>query len=545
MRRLLGVLLALIAVPVALAAGAVAILVGPDNTVGLVDQRVSTEAVVIRSAEILPPVTGPTISVSFDGDAEAFVGVAHPVHVDSYLDDVEHGELSPWRWRTDLATSSVAGELPAPAVAPEDLDWWRASAIGSSAAAQTEFEVTDEPATVVIASADLTAPASGQLTATARLDDVFGASLVVAGVFALLALLGIRLARGQGRGRGRRAKHGRRRRGERTTRTAEAGALSGRGALLALATTVTLAGCGQLPGLADSSAADAGVVAATTGQAEEFFADYAETATTADPLHDAASMAAVEAGPVLAATTVAYAADAVRGTTTAAGPAASAPSSIAAPQLTSYPLWYVATVDVPGDTPSVDRYVVSRENAAAPWLATQRVRLPADLAAPSADVANGQARLAPDELADRGQEVLDALVGFAESGEAPSDIDLTSAGGVSDLPTHGFAIAAETAEYGTEERSCTLSAPDSVHWLASGSGTVGLATVECTQAITLSAGYWMTTPAEGYWTIPGAVEIVASSVTQAVGVVVYVAGGGAASVYGGPLHPTALSHTPR
>ncbi|MGH8826951.1 MAG: hypothetical protein ACRDVZ_04975, partial [Jiangellaceae bacterium] len=189
MRRFLGVLLALIGIPVLLVGAAAAVYVGPDDTVDLLDEHTATDTAVISAGTTMWPVAGPTLHVTADGgDAETFIGLAHPVHLDSYLADVPQLRIEDVSVRGTLTTDDVAGEPGAlPAVPPADLDWWQEQAVGTGE--QTiSFELTETLADIVIMRAEPAAPVDVELSVAGQIRGLFVAAVAVAalGLFVII-----------------------------------------------------------------------------------------------------------------------------------------------------------------------------------------------------------------------------------------------------------------------------------------------------------------------------------------------------------------------
>src|SRR5699024_9388946 len=149
----------ILGIPILLVGVAVAVLVGPDDTVDVATETVTSDSTALVLSPSVLAVSGPTLQVTAEVDgSEAFVGAAHPVHVTSYLDGVGRIEVSDINQAreitlTEVPASGEAINLPA----PDGLDWWRAQASGSGAQ-EISFDLSDEPVAVVVSAAEPAAP---------------------------------------------------------------------------------------------------------------------------------------------------------------------------------------------------------------------------------------------------------------------------------------------------------------------------------------------------------------------------------------------------
>ncbi|HEU0042768.1 MAG TPA: hypothetical protein VFQ15_10490, partial [Jiangellaceae bacterium] len=548
----LGVLLALIGIPVLLVGAAAAVYVGPDDTVDLLDEFTTTDAPVISAGTTLWPVAGPTLHVTADGgDAETFIGLAHPVHLDSYLADIPQLRISDVNLRGKLTTDAVAGEPDAlPAVPPAGLDWWQEQAVGTGE--QTiSFELTETPADIVIMRAEPAVPVDVVLSVAGEVRGLFVTAVAVAAL-GLFVIIGGLLLRRSGSRRRRRRRAARRSADPLVddddappddpgrAMTARVVRVVGGAGVAALA----LSGCAQLPQRIDTADPPDPLVSATQQQAEQFLAEYTEVRNTALAAQDPEQLSTVESGTLLASSQFSIAAQ-VAHDEPPPEPSTVAADELVAPQLASYPMWFIAADAPDNESGGLGYYLMTRPDAATSWHAAIRVDVPAGVDPPLSEAADDVVSAADQATAEQGSAVLEALVGYAETGTAPEGVDVTAAGDLADLHQQGFAIAGLPAGAQAETRTCSLADPDAVHWLESDSGAVAMASITCIQTIELAGGAFMTTPADGYGTIPANTQITASSITQAVSFLVTVDDEGSATVVGGSIRPTAMSHTPR
>lgn len=567
MRTFVGIVLMVIGTPIALLGILGAVYVGPDDTVTVVDDQVTAETSVVTADASLISITGPTLHVTVDGgEQETFVGAAHPVHVGSYLDSVAYTRISDAGWQATPTLTPESGEADAPATAPGELDWWRASSEGTGEQ-HIDVALTDEPFNVVIASTGLDAPVDVQLTAEGEIDWLFVAVVVVAAVGLVFLVVGLLLFRS-----GRRRKRRRERPEEQGTDTDERGAdddtselpvQEGDGGETSSQTppadpperpgrlarlrwfpaglgVLTLTSCAALPDEADH-AAHASVPAITSEAASDFFERYTEVNNEANAEQDAELIETVETGTLLTSTRMSYEIQQAQDRDPIE-PFTIQPRLVAAPEFDAYPMWFLAMSESEGDQSSPGYHLVTRADASSPWLVTLAMYPSVDATVPEPLSDDGVATVAGSELAAQGDEVLNALVNYAETGEEPEGVDLSEAGGVSILNDHGLDIVEGPEDPVSVEQECSLR-DDDVHWLATGSGALGMAAIGCTQDVTIEDDFSIALGEEGYGTIPGDTELSAMSFTHGVTFLVHVGDDGSAAVYGEGLLPYAMDYS--
>ncbi|AYY12238.1 hypothetical protein EF847_05470 [Actinobacteria bacterium YIM 96077] len=551
MRRFLGILLIVLGLPVLIAGGAAAVYVGPDDTIDVLDEQVSADSAVVATDTSAITLTGPTLYVSADtGTGETFVGAAHPVHVDSYLDGVALTEITDATWRGDFSTTTAGGDLDAPETAPAQLDWWRASSAGAGEQ-QLGVELTDEPFRLVIAGADLEPLTGVDVRVGAEIDGLFIVTVVAAALGILLVVGGILLLRRRKPASAPRDDHHDTEPGDvdeetditeptplRPSSTRRPGTVQ-RTAVIVGIGAFALAGCAELPGEADHEAHTT-VAAVTPEAAAAFFEHYTEVNNEANAEQDAELIASVETGPLLTSSQMGYEVQQAQDGDPIE-PFTVEPSLIAAPEFDSYPMWFFAASEPEGDAGG-SYHLVTREDAASPWKAALSTYPPAEADVPLPETDDGVATIADDSTAEQGMEVLDALVTYAEDGEEPDGIDLADAGGVNGLPDHGLEIVEGPEDPVTVEQNCSLR-NDDVRWLATDGGALALATIACTQDVSLEDDFSLTLESDGYGTLPGDTPLTAMTLTHGVTFLVAVNDDGSAAVYGESMLPYEMDHT--
>ncbi|WP_162605658.1 hypothetical protein, partial [Jiangella ureilytica] len=299
--------------------------------------------------------------------------------------------------------------------------------------------------------------------------------------------------------------------------------------------------CAQVPAQIDQAARAALIPAITFERAEGFFAQYNDIVGTARTALDTAQLGDVETGALLATSQFAVEEQLATGVAPESPPAAVTPSIVLSPQVDAYPMWAVVTTQAPSGGGAPSWFLLTRENAASPWLAGLAVH-PAEgtsVTAPLTD--DGAAVVADDAAARRGDEVLEALRQYGETGEEPENIDLSFADGLTRLPDHGLQLDTAPPEFGTSSRSCAVESPDDVHWLQTEYGAVALASISCTQSVTVNPGYSVVIEAAGLGTIPGGSQISQAEISQNATFILSVDTDGSATVVGQPMQPIGMT----
>jgi hypothetical protein len=190
MRRVVGVLLILIAVlALALGAGA-AIVLGTDNRAQTGPHHIDTSAPVLLTS---PDVLGwagltVTVTVSVDEGQEVFVGAANAVDVADYVGATQRTEITSYRLPWNISTRDVFGNQALPA-APGEVDWWVAQATGSGSATMS-VELPEQAFSLVVIAVGGGDLQGVEVTASYDVDGGFGVGLGLVGFAIGLALFG-------------------------------------------------------------------------------------------------------------------------------------------------------------------------------------------------------------------------------------------------------------------------------------------------------------------------------------------------------------------
>lgn len=602
LRIALGIALIVLGTLPLLAGAVAAVYIGPDDTVEYARAPVAGDGSVASTAVDVTTVTGPVLHVSARaaGDGDVFVGVAHRIHVDSYLDGVSQQTVTAVDLRGEVTSSTAPGSA-APAAPPGDLDWWESSSSGPGWQGVT-YELTDEPVRVVVMSPSASGvPLDVELSFGVEVDGIFttavlvgvGGLLLVGGGIVLLLLprLKRRRRRGQHAVRAVPGSAGKPAEAAAPAEPAEVTTAAGEAdpvvdekpeaeeesekekvatvtplpkralpkrtppppapapppkpkptariaVLLGLTGLVTA--CAQVPADVDGAARGALIPAITFDRAEGFFQQYNDVVGTAAGAADATQLAEIEGGALLATSQFAVEEQLATGVAPESPPATVAPSIVLSPQVDAYPMWSVVTgQSSAGGPPSW--FLLTRETAASPWLASLAVH-PAEGTSVTAPLtADGAAVVADEAAAQRGSEVLEALRQYGETGQQPDRVDLSYADGLTRLPAHGLQLGTAPPEFGTATRSCAIENPDAVHWLQTEYGAVALASISCTQSVTVSAGFSVVIEAAGLGTIPGGSQISQAEISQNATFILSVDTDGSATVVGQPMQPIGMT----
>lgn len=281
--------------------------------------------------------------------------------------------------------------------------------------------------------------------------------------------------------------------------------------------------------------------------ADDLFAALTTARSAANEAQDAEALAQVATGPVLRSSAFAFATQVAQGLPPVA-PYASTSGTIAAPAAAATTGWFYS-LRAAGDPAASDGEFVestffTRASADAPWLLTYQLATDPAVALPQPVLAGGSA-VGPDDAARaRGDDALEDVLGFALTGQAAPTLDVTDADQLATAHTQGFPVPGLSPESGTEERSCAYEGPEPA-WLVAAEGIFALASVECTQTVTLTDGWTAPTPAtDTLGTVPAGVSLSAWTVTQTVTVLVEVHDDGTSRVVGSRLRPVRTDVTP-
>lgn len=553
MRKFFGIVLLVLGVPILLVGAVAAVAVGSDDTFSLTSDQVESDAAAVVTGPSFLEFSGLTLHVTADaGSTETFVGFAHPVHVQAYLDGVAHLELTDVTTQRELTMLARDGEQ-APGAPPVGLDWWQDSTSGTGA--QTiSLPLNDDPTRVVVMNADASAPLDLELTTAAEVDGLFVTTLIVAGIGLVLVVAGVLVLRSV-----RRRKRARRRRAESPAAPSEdtvvdepvpsqarsaprtgfdqlnrAFTLTGIGAL-------ALTGCAEVPEptVRDD---DTVVPAATTAQVEGFFTKYTKTNNSANAEHDAEKIGTVEGGTLLATSRYGYQEAQAQGLDPIA-PFDITASTTARPGLDQYPMWYLAADAWDGEEEGFTHYLVERQDPTAPWLATVSVSVTGEVETPKPLLRDGLAQVAEESAIAPAQEVFERIVQYAEGGKKPKGVDVANAEGLGGVRDLGIHIADFTDEMGTVGIDCAVDEPDAINWLAAeGGGVMAMASLSCTQTVDLNDGYWFQMN-EQYGTIPTDTNLNGTIARASVSFIIGIDADGAATVVDDGAELTATEFT--
>ena len=573
MRKLLGIVLLILGIPVLLVGAAAAVLVGTDDTVDVATETVDTAAAAFVVPSSVLGFAGPTLVVTAEVDgADTFIGTAHPVHVASYLDGVAHTDVTDVSWSREVTLTDVpaAGDEVTPPP-PAELDWWQQRSVGGGTQ-RVEAELTEEPVSVVVTAAEPTSPLNATVTGAVRWDNLFVTAVVTGVIGLLLVLLGIMSLRAARRRK--RARLAAERENEpgsnghvdprdddvappqasspdpgappmrpppprrpTSNRPPPPPAGGGQGQSLRIAGVVIpaialVAGCAALPEQVDTSSPT--LLAATADQNESFFAAYTEVNNEANAAQDPELLAAIETGPLLEASTFGFQIERAQGIEPA-DPFTVTPTALASPRFAEYPLFYLATATTGDDGTS--HYLLTRPTATQPWRAAATVTVsdeqPFDLVA----AVSSTPTVADADSADAGLAALDVVREYAETGEAPEGLDAEAAGSLADLNRLGYSADPNAEGIASLTRTCEVAEAVEDAWLTTDSGVMTIATATCTQELQTDEGYWFTPDAD-YGTISGGTDITETTVTGTVPFIARVSDDGAVVVHGGRLSLT-------
>ncbi|MBF0687770.1 MAG: hypothetical protein IR158_08410 [Cellulomonas sp.] len=387
MRTLLAVVASTVGCLLLLLGGAIAALVGPDDTATLPAGRVPAASGVAITSFDLFPVRDLTLHVTATSQGgPVFLGAAHPVDARDYVTGVGASWVTGVDRSGTLTTDVIDGELDAPEVDPTTATFWSGSASGDGAQS-LDVTLTDEPVTFVVVPLGGSAPTT--LAFGAVVPGLFVLALGVAGAGALLVTAAVLLRR-----RGRR----------RTAPTPEPVAdgtdpetltapepepadaaprtVRRRAVVLGAGLTVALTACVPLPSAVEPPAEPVRI-AADAEELDAALASYGERESAASEVAaqlDPGAWADPDTDGLRALMEYRTKLDAARNQPSAPYTVTYSPLDAAVPQFTSYPMWFMALVEptTDGTASDVQLRVFERERAAAPWRSSFALEVPAD-----------------------------------------------------------------------------------------------------------------------------------------------------------------------
>ncbi|MCC2315106.1 hypothetical protein [Cellulomonas xiejunii] len=392
---------------VLLIGGAIAALVGPDDTASLPAGKIpATSGVAITSFDLFPVRDLTLHATATSQGGPVFLGAAHPVDARDYVTGVNASWVTGVDRSGTLATDPIDGELDAPEVDPTTTTFWSGSASGDGAQS-LDVTLTGEPVTFVVV--PLGGPAATTLAFGAVVPGLFVLALGVAGAGAVLVAAAA-LVRRRGR-----------RRTEPTPDPADADTepetftapepepaeaaprtLRRRALVLGAGLTVTLTACVPVPSAVEPPEQPVRI-AADADELDAALASYSERESAASQVAaqlDPGAWADPDTDGRRALMEYRTKLDAARDQPPAPYTVTYSGLDAAVPQFTSYPMWFMALVEsttdgTPAELPQLR--VFERERAAAPWRSSFALDVPVDavqLPAPgSASVAS------PDQVA--------------------------------------------------------------------------------------------------------------------------------------------------
>lgn len=190
MRRVVGILLMLIAVLALVAGAALAIVLGPDNRAETGPHDIATDAPVVVTDPDVLGWAGPkiTVSVAVADGRPVFVGAANAVDIADYVRTTERTEVTDYGLPWDISTRDMDGSdtLPAP---PNDVDWWVAQGDGSGRASLS-VELPEQAFALVVVAAGGGGLQGLEVTVSYDVDGGFGVGLGLVGFAVGLGLFG-------------------------------------------------------------------------------------------------------------------------------------------------------------------------------------------------------------------------------------------------------------------------------------------------------------------------------------------------------------------
>ena len=192
-RKVIGVVLLILGIPILGAGIAAAVIVGPDDVAHTGPHRLTTAGVaVVTTPEVLAYV-GPTmhLTVSSTSGDPVFLGIGPEVDVDSYLADASRRQISdlvlPWK-----VTSAETGTATDTLAAPGEQTWWLKSVSGAGERTIV-WPIPDGRYEIVAMNADGSPGVAVDATLGLEVGGAFYTTLAVAAFGLLLLLLGLLL----------------------------------------------------------------------------------------------------------------------------------------------------------------------------------------------------------------------------------------------------------------------------------------------------------------------------------------------------------------
>lgn len=444
MRTFVTVVLSVLGGLLLLVGGAVAVVVGPDDTASLPAADVPAASGVALTSYDLFPLRDLTLHVSAtSASGDVFLGVAHPVDARDYVAGVSASRVTGVERTGAITTGQTDGDLDAPEVPPTSADFWLDAASGAGAVS-LDVPLTDEPVAFVVAPAD--GPARTTLAFGVVLPRIFQVALAVAGTGLLLVVAAVLVRRGRRRPGlprtsepvvGHAPEHGTddtgvpqaATTGSRTTPAGSAPRAAAppptrlRAAVAGLGAAATLTACVPLPSAAQypDPPTRLAVEEAEIQSVLTSFGERRSAASARAAERDPQAWENTHADAELAYLQFAGALDEVRGVPTSTSTIGYTVRDAAVRPHDSYPMSFVALLDVTVDDgePEPRLHVFERDRATSPWRTSFALTVPAD----TVDLPGfGQGSVPTPEQVEAGTAALEHLRTYLETGaEVPLD----------------------------------------------------------------------------------------------------------------------------
>jgi hypothetical protein len=190
MRRVVGILLMLIAVLAATVGAGIAIVLGTDNRAETGPHRIATSSPVVVADPDVFGWAGPTVTmrIDVDKDQQVFIGAGNAVDIADYVGSSQRTEITGYEPPWSIETRDVVGEAPLPA-APGAVDWWTAQSAGTGAAT-ISFKLPEQAFSLVVIAIGGGDLDGLRVTASYDIDGGFGIGLGLIGFAVGLGLFG-------------------------------------------------------------------------------------------------------------------------------------------------------------------------------------------------------------------------------------------------------------------------------------------------------------------------------------------------------------------
>ncbi len=190
MRRVVGILLMLIAVLAATVGAGIAIVLGTDNRAETGPHRIATSSPVVVADPDVFTWAGPTVTmrIDVDRDQQVFIGAGNAVDIADYVGSSQRTEITRYDVPWSIETRDVVGDAPLPA-APGEVDWWMAQSTGTGSAT-ISFKLPEQAFSLVVIAIGGGDLDGLRVTASYDIDGGFGIGLGLIGFSVGLGLFG-------------------------------------------------------------------------------------------------------------------------------------------------------------------------------------------------------------------------------------------------------------------------------------------------------------------------------------------------------------------